>query len=188
MKITSRRHYGLGVCAVAAMLAACGGSTSPSYQLPGMSQSTRALSVSSATVAHDASCQGQRSFQYVGHAQHFKVPKCAATIYVDATGASGEDGGNGGEVSATIPVTPGQRLIVTVGGDGDVKHGGFNGGAAGATNKNGKPKGGGGGGASDVRQGGNSLANRVVVAGGGAGVRVLAHRRCVRGGGGGLGR
>ena len=109
---------------------------------------------------HDASCQGQRSFQYTGHAERFKVPKCATTIYIDAKGASGKYGGDGGEVGATIPVTPGETLIVTVGGAGQNFKGGFNGGAAGALEiirhgrNKGKYCGAGGGGATDVRQGG----------------------------------
>ncbi len=147
------------------LVAGCGGgSMSPSYQPSGVSQSTRAQRVSSAIVVRDAWCQGQRSFQYIGHAQRFKVPKCVATIYIDAKGASGKYGGDGGRVSATIPVTPGETLIVTVGGTGHKFKGGFNGGGAGAGGG-----GAGGGGASDVRQGGNTLADRVVVAGGGGG-------------------
>ena len=129
----SPARYALSVCAAAAILAGCGGgSTSPSYQPFGMSQTTRAQSLSSAVAVHDASCQGQRSFQYIGHAQRFEVPRCATTIYVDAKGASGEYGGDGGEVDATIPVTPRETLIVIVGGAGHKFNGGFNGGAAGA--------------------------------------------------------
>jgi hypothetical protein len=155
--------------AASCLVAGCGGgSTSPSYQLPGTSQSTRAQIFSSAVAVRDASCLGQRSFQYVGHAQRFKVPKCATTIYVDAEGASGKYGGDGGEVSATIPVTPPETLIVTVGGTGHNLKGGFNGGAAGVPWSK-KIRGGGGGGATDVRQGGSALADRVLVAGGGGG-------------------
>jgi len=114
---TSPRYYALGVCAAAAMLAGCGGSTSPSYQPPGIGQSTLAESVSSAVAMRDASCQGQRSFQFIGHTQGFRVPKCATTIYIDAFGAEGaHGGGDGGEVSATLPVTPSEKLIITVGG------------------------------------------------------------------------
>ena len=176
MTTISPTHYALSVCAAAAILSGCGGgSTSPSYHPPGTSQSTRAQSVSSAVALHDASCQGQRSFQYIGHReQHFRVPKCARSIYVDAMGAAGGGccqrvGGSGGEVSATIPVTRGEKLMITVGGTGEGRrgwHGGFNGGGAGAQLHE---PGGGGGGASDVRQGGNTLADRVVVAGGGGG-------------------
>ena len=170
MNTISSRRYALSVCAAAAMLAGCGGSTSPSFQAPDTSQSNRI--VSSAVVAHDASCQGQQSFHYSGQSRNFTVPTCATSVYIDAKGASGERGGSGGEVSANIPVASGQTLVVTVGGAGGVEHGGFNGGGAGTTNKNGKSIGGGGGGASDVRQGGNALANRVVVAGGGGGTAI----------------
>jgi hypothetical protein len=160
----------LSAVAVSFLIVGCGGSsTSPSFQ-PRMSQSTRAQSLSSAVAVHDASCQGQLTFQYVGQAQRFRVPKCATTIYVDAKGATGKYGGYGGGVSATIPVTPGETLIVTVGGAGHNFKGGFNGGAAGARFGKGVPgAGGGGGGATDVRQGGSGLAQRVVVAGGGGG-------------------
>jgi hypothetical protein len=142
---------------------------------------------------HDALCQGQRSFQYIGHAEHFKVPKCETTIYIDAKGASGKYGGDGGEVGATIPVTPGETLIVTVGGAGDNLKGGFNGGASGALEiirhgrYKGKYRGAGGGGGTDVRQGGKTLADRVVVAGGGGGQDPLYYGDPGAGGtGGGL--
>jgi hypothetical protein len=189
----SPARYALSVCAAAAILAGCGGgSTSPSYQPFGMSQTTRAQSLSSAVAVHDASCQGQRSFQYIGHAQRFEVPRCATTIYVDAKGASGEYGGDGGEVDATIPVTPRETLIVIVGGAGHKFNGGFNGGAAGAREiirrgrYKGRYAGAGGGGASDVRQGGSTLADRVVVAGGGGGEDNSGTDPGIGGKGGGL--
>jgi hypothetical protein len=161
----------LGAVAVSFLVAGCGGSTSPSYQPPGISQSARAQSAFSAVVVHDASCQGQQSFSHTGHPQKFKVPTCATSIYAEAVGAAG--GGDGGEVSATIPVTPGESLVIMVGGAGRKDGGGgFNGGGAGATNGHDKIRGGGGGGASDVRQGGNTLADRVVVAGGGGGTYI----------------
>ncbi len=168
MNKTSLGQCALSVYATAAMLAGCGGgSMSPSYQAPGMSQSTRAQSVSSAATVPDAKCQGQQSFSYTGQSQNFTVPKCATTVYVDAFGASGAYAYNGGEVGATIPVTPGETLIVMVGGQGSVaKGGGFNGGGRGADNGTAK-RGASGGGASDVRQHGSTLAHRVVVAGGG---------------------
>lgn len=167
MNTISPAHYALSVCAAASMLAGCGGSISASYQAPGTSQSTRAQSISSAATGPDAKCQGQQSFNYTGQSQKFTVPKCATTVYVDAFGASGAYAYNGGEVSATIPVTPGETLIVMVGGQGGVgKGGGFNGGGRGADNGTAK-RGASGGGASDVRQHGSTLAHRVVVAGGG---------------------
>jgi len=90
--------------------------------------------------------------------------------FVHAAADTGS-GGLGGETTATIPVTPGETLIVTVGGRGQdigssVPDGGTpDGGSGGA----GEVSGAGGGGSSDVRQGGTGLANRVVVAGGGGG-------------------
>jgi hypothetical protein len=168
MKTVPRRHYTLSVCAGVAVLAGCGvGSTQALYQPPGSSQSTWTQSVSSTTVVPGTACQGQQAFSYTGHAQNFAVPKCVASIYVNAKGASGELGGDGGEVSATVPLTPGETLTVTVGGAGHNSKGGFNGGATGA--KHNKRHGGGGGGASDVRKGGSMLMDRVVVAGGGGG-------------------
>jgi len=108
------------------------------------------------------------------------------SITVAAAGASGGNyrggdpsqggsfGGNGGQTTATIAVTPGQQLQINVGGTGgpattyhgnacDQTSGGFNGGGAagyGATT---------GGGASDVRTGAFGLADRLVVGGGGGG-------------------
>ncbi|MGA8533091.1 MAG: glycine-rich protein, partial [Candidatus Tumulicola sp.] len=182
MNISHSASYIFGISAAAAVLAGCGGSAQPSYQPPGASQSTRSQSVSSAALVHNASCQGQRSFSHTGHPQTFKVPTCATSIYVDAVGAAGKRaplaGGAGGEVSATIPVTPGETLVIMVGGAGRSDGGGgFNGGGAGVENQQGtRIAGAGGGGGSDVRQGGNTLADRVVVAGGGGGL-IIGHSR-----------
>jgi Glycine rich protein len=163
----------LGAVAVSWLFAGCaGGSTSPAYPLRGLSSRVAAL---------NASCQGHQRFSYSGQAQTFEVPACATSVYVEAAGAAGahypSGGGDGGEVSATIPVTPGETLTVMVGGAG-LKEGvgGFNGGGAGAIDDKKKPIGGGGGGASDVREGGNALADRVVVAGGGGGP-IVAHTK-----------
>jgi hypothetical protein len=172
--ILAARHL-LSAVAVSFLVAGCGGGSTSAYQLPGTSQSTRVQTASAPAVMRDASCQGQQSFQYIGHAQRFKVPKCATMIYIDAKGASGKYGGDGGEVSATIPVTPGETLIITIGGAGHTFKGGSNGGAAGASytyHYHGHKRtnhGAGGGGATDVRQRGRTLADRVVVAGGGGG-------------------
>ncbi len=76
------------------------------------------------------------------------------------------------EVVATVPVTPGPGHVVVVGGAGrPVATGGYNGGRAGGYS--GSDIGYGGGGASDVRLGGTTLADRVVVAGGGGGIGFL---------------
>ena len=122
---------------------------------------------------------GSQVFNAIGAQQNFVVPAGVTSVTVQAHGARGGRGsslnvtpGNGGSVTATIAVTPGETLALFVGGLGGDGHanapgaGGFNGGGTGPVVLN---TGGGGGGASDVRQGGSALANRVVVAGGGGG-------------------
>ena len=124
------------------------------------------------------------TFNYLGASQSWVVPAGVTQVTITAAGAEGGadcygiHGGKGASVVATIPVTPGETLLVNVGGGGGVPlatggycttegSGGFNGGAPGGTVS--YYAGGGGGGASDVRQGGSMLANRVVVAAGGGG-------------------
>jgi hypothetical protein len=85
-------------------------------------------------------------------------------------------GGRGGEVTATLPVKPGELFEINVGGMpgngrtgkllGLFSSGGFNGGGAGG---GGPYMGGGGGGASDVRHSPFGLTERLLVAGGGGG-------------------
>jgi len=120
-----------------------------------------------------------------GSPQSWTVPSGVNLVLVTDFGAQGSShdmvageqsgsGGLGGESSAGLSVSPGETLIVTVGGQpaGSASAlGGYNGGAPG-----GAPggvgiaeAGAGGGGASDVRQGGGDLAHRVVIAGGGGG-------------------
>ena len=140
-------------------------------------------------------------FEFSGEPEDFVVPAGICSVTVDAFGAAGGDylgreiptvGGLGGRATATIPVTPGETLIVRVGGrgtdsdipngltaeaDGDASAadvtvavfgpGGFNGGGDGGDTAD--DAGAGGGGGSDVRQGGDALENRVVVGGGGGG-------------------
>ena len=103
----------------------------------------------------------------------------AAGTKPDADPAASGEGGLGGEASSTIAVSPGDTMLVSVGGmggDGAPNSSaqfsgpgaaGWNGGGAGGDSPyNG---GGGGGGASDVRLGGTTPTDRVVVAGGGGG-------------------
>ncbi len=117
-----------------------------------------------------------QTFNFTGALQTFTVPVGVTSINISAMGAKGGDaavggiGGNGGTATGTLAVTPGQVLNIYVGGQN-----GFNGGGTGAPNGNttfGGPSPGNapnGGGASDIRVGGTSLANRVIVAGGGGG-------------------
>lgn len=109
------------------------------------------------------------TFSYTGSEQTYTVPAGATEIHVVAVGGSGLNStstdGQGGTVTANLPVTAGLRLFVEVGGNGQQEAGGFNGGGAD-----------GGGGASDVRTDScgascpgptDSLMTRLIVAGGG---------------------
>jgi hypothetical protein len=128
--------------------------------------------------------QSTTTFNFTGGSQNFVVPPGVTHLTVRLNGAAGGSAGTAagseafggvvGFITATIPVTPGETLVVFVGARGTpgndvaVGVGGFNGGGnAGADTL--PFGGGGGGGASDVRQGGALLANRVLVAGGGGG-------------------
>lgn len=100
------------------------------------------------------------------------VPTGVDKVTIVADGAEGgtsswpesSPGGKGGQVTATLAVTPGETLVVNVGGQGGSEaQAGVNGGGSGMDFS------GGGGGATDVRRGGTELADRVVVAGGGGG-------------------
>jgi hypothetical protein len=112
-----------------------------------------------------------KSFNYTGGAQDFKVPAGVTQINVIALGAhgAGSPEAYGGRVHAVIPVTPGEKLVVFVGGDASTQNRGFNGGANGGLNRHGLEYGFGGGGASDVRENGDDLDDRIVVAGGAGG-------------------
>ena len=117
------------------------------------------------------------SYGYTGGVQTYTVPAGMTLLKVTAVGAAGGNnssnsfaGGQGGSVTATIPVTPGEVLNIYVGGQGGSSFSGSVGAAAGY---NGGGQGfarfsTGGGGATDIRRG-NSLADRLVVAGAGGG-------------------
>lgn len=150
--------------------------------------------VGSAAAALPAGCSQSGStvtctLSYTGAAQSWTPPAGVTSVTVDAFGAQGgagypAGGGAGGEVSATLAVTPGQAIEVMVGGQGGGLgsgtagfNGGATGGAAGYTmpGEGGGVGGAGGGGASDVRVGDCAqtlscgLSARVLVAGGGGG-------------------
>ncbi|MFD5417867.1 Ig-like domain-containing protein [Streptomyces sp. NPDC127069] len=120
----------------------------------------------------------------------FTVPAGVGEVTVDLFGAeggsaagfvmpappnAGAPGGLGGETRATLPVTPGQSLQITVGGVGSTgtsRHGEYArpGGRGHGSGGGGAHGGGGsGGGASDLRTGAFGAADRVLVAGGGGG-------------------
>lgn len=113
------------------------------------------------------------TFSYTGAAQTYTVPPCVTSIQIEAWGAQGGIGSNGGPASGnggytrgTITVTAGQVFNIYVGGQGAQPGGGFNGGGTGGSTST---IGGGGGGATDIRTPGNTLADRIMVAAGGGG-------------------
>lgn len=139
-------------------------------------------------------------FTYTGTTEEWIVPAGVTEIDALTLGAQGGDvgdeiytvatGGLGGSAAAPLPVTPGDTLIVTVGGAGGSVGpcnaqsiggaGGFNGGGTGG-GINLACEAAGGGGGTDIRTAGGTLADRILVAGGGGGA---AH---VEGGTGGSG-
>ena len=107
--------------------------------------------------------------RYVGYPQSFSVPPNITSIAVTLHGGSGgrgsDSGGRGAKISSIIPVSPDEVLTVVVGSAGQAFEGGYNGGGRGAqwgpwT---------GGGGATDLRRHPYSLADRILIAGGGGG-------------------
>ncbi|MBK6997821.1 MAG: HYR domain-containing protein [Lewinellaceae bacterium] len=126
------------------------------------------------------------TFDYTGTEQTWTVPAGVTSIFVDLRGASGgsnnvdgnpNQGGHieglGGRLVGNLAVTPGDVIYINAGGIGNTEQ------VAQEAREDTTavepqaqdlaPGGGGGGGASDIRIGGNGLANRKMVAGGGAG-------------------
>ena len=122
---------------------------------------------------------GTKDFSYTGTPQLWTVPAGVTSVQVDVRGAQGGGtyGGFGGRVVTTVPVIPGQVMVVDVGGQPSGPNPtGFDGGAGGGGSTAGA-----GGDATDVRLGGMALADRVVVAGGGGGQGPRRERRRVDG-------
>jgi hypothetical protein len=150
------------VFASAALLSACAGTPIPRL-------------IADNGYAHPQTSAHKRHFIYTGREAKFVVPSgvTALTIVADVAQGGGNTRGNyseppglGGEISAVVPVRPGEKLYVFVGGEG-APHGGYNGGGEGGSSE--YDKGFYGGGASDVREGGDALRDRILVAGGGGG-------------------
>ncbi len=157
-------RYALCSSAAVVLLTACGGSHSAFSPAGALPQSG------------DGPVTHSRTFHYTGKRQEFTVPSGVKQLTIVARGGKGAASGSrpiaqGGRVYAVIPVTPGEKLAVFVGGDGSGISGGFNGGANGGKTASGnrRPIGLGGGGASDVREHGAGLADRILIAGGGGG-------------------
>ena len=112
------------------------------------------------------------SFEYTGSLQTWVVPTGVTQLYVDVRAAQGggTNGGLGGKVQATIPVTEGATLYLVVGGkpssDVPVYGGGGAGGTPGVSSGNGSA----GGGFSGIFSSSVlSQGNSIVVAGAGGG-------------------
>jgi hypothetical protein len=160
MKVTALACWALSSLGIVAF-SACGGQRGDGVMPAGSASEAR---------------NGSATFKYAGKEQIFKVPRNVTQLRVFALGGNGSSQyddhfGFGARVSALIPVTPGERLYVLVGGNASKGIGGFNGGADGGVDGccAGIGGGGGGGGASDVRAGGKSISDRIVVAAGGGG-------------------
>jgi large repetitive protein len=134
---------------------------------------------STVPAADAATLPAATQFVYTGGEQSYTVPPGVTLLTVDAIGAFGGpalyQGGDGENLIAYLPVTPGETLYTEVGQTGSTGGGASfgGGGAAGAANGNS------GGGATDIRTcselastcpgGGTSAASRLIVAGGGGG-------------------
>ncbi|MGA9419203.1 MAG: hypothetical protein WBV40_08630, partial [Candidatus Cybelea sp.] len=105
MSTLNSGRYAIGICAAICVLAGCGGRTGGDSAVP--------LTTTGNDVRH------RQEFAFSGIEQIFTVPPGVSSIKIDALGASGGGAngsqgskvtaGAGGEIKATIPVTPGQR-------------------------------------------------------------------------------
>ena len=115
-----------------------------------------------------------QTFSYTGAIQQFIVPNRVTTIQVNAigakggTGARGQVGGAGANITTTLNVTPGQILYIVVGGHpGQSATAKYGFGGSGGTGTN---YGGAGGGLSGVFSNSSpAIVNALVIAGGGGG-------------------
>jgi hypothetical protein len=175
---------GAGVCAVAAATAAPASSATAvtstfstpgtfSYQVPvGICQVSAIAVGASGGSAADFGLTSADKVALQARGAQATSPSTGGGVHAAQTGGTGV-GGAGGSAAATLRVTPGETLVVSVGSTGtdfgDTGAGGTpDGGPGGASNTTG-PSGSGGGGSSDIRQGGSDLAHRVLVGGGGGG-------------------
>jgi len=108
------------------------------------------LKPSNPTIAPTASTQSPTSpigtivsFPFTGDFQEFTVPNGVTSLEVTLVGASGatasfngitSPGGRGAKITATVPVNTGEVYRIYVGGAGNVKVAGYNGGGEGKGN------------------------------------------------------
>ncbi len=147
-------------------------STNASYITPTISTTTTYYV---GTAAQGGAVNGSQTFNYTAGVQTFTAP-VTGNYTVTLFGAQGGNGlnttgGLGGQATGSLALTAGQSISIYVGGKGGNAGGvmGWNGGGQGGLDVGAGQHAGSGGGATDIRVGGNALANRVIVAGGGAG-------------------
>lgn len=126
------------------------------------------------------STRGSGGVMTFGPGTHtFVVPSDVTALTVDMAGAEGSTNtygngvaGLGVRMTGTIAVTPGESLVLAVGGTPRTGYrwgGGYNGGGNGGIQSYNTAYAGGGGGGTDIRRGGSALTDRIAVAGGGGG-------------------
>lgn len=121
-----------------------------------------------ATVSYDIVGGGtETTLNYTGGPQTYTAPTTGTYTFELWGAQGGNNGAKGQYVKDTVNLTQGQVVYVYVGGQGTTTSGGGGGWNGGGNNYNGY---GGGGGATDIRIGGQNLADRKIVAGGGAGL------------------
>ena len=116
-------------------------------------------------------------FSYTGSYQIFSVPSGVTTLTIDAYGAQGVNAekrtqGYGNRRFSTISVTPGQTLYVYIGGQDATGTEGYSGEGTTSIKKSYIA---GGEGATDIRSTLGDITSRLVVAGGGDGMRNNQH-------------
>jgi len=167
MKITVRRAIGkhLAIAGAACVLAVSAGA----FMAASAAQATAtARPACPAPVVSDATATVTCGYIRRG-SQYWTVPAGVSQATFTLYGAAGDTkagsgpGGTGAEVTGTLPVTPDSVLQVNVGQAGANSGAAFGGGGGEGDLA------GGGGGASDIRDGAYTLADRLLVAGGGGG-------------------
>lgn len=115
-------------------------------------------------------------FNYTGSDQQWVVPLGVTQVFIDVFGAQGGtstspgDGGLGGKMRAVINVTPGETLLLMVGGQPTSRLAVYgNGGNGGSNSANASNQSMAGGGMSGVFKTSITMANAILIAGGGGG-------------------
>lgn len=114
------------------------------------------------------------NYNYTGAPVTWVVPDCVTEISIVLDGAqgggvSGATGGNGANVTATIPVLPGDVIEIIVGGEGGCPTGGYPGGGDGWNSSDGTASYGSCGGGGHTQISVNGILTGVAAGGGGAG-------------------